>query len=794
MKKLYMLTVACTLCCMAICHAQTRYWRGPANGNWNNTGNWSADGIATGASVPNGAGFIAIFDQGAPAVNIDLGAINLLSLVVTNNITAKLYTSIASTITTTGNGSPNYAVRIDAGSRLEDSVAADVPFNIAISNAAAAQINGTWYFGGHPSVTNGANGPHFSVPAASGAGTIVNIGGTVVIGNKAWINATNASINYLSFNAGSELRIARDGSSTPRAAWSASSTIRITGSVTGAPAINGPSSFSIGNLIFDCAGMANEIGWSLPLGMTIAGNFEVLNTNNNNLVLAYAFASPVASLDYLVNGNFSISGNSWVTQGNTNNLLDKPCILQVNGDFIQSGGRFDLRAASITTATKPTELKIKGNFTQTAGTFGSASPVTGADLFVVELNGTAAQQIDIASNTIDNTTNQVTLRMNNVNGAALLKPLSVGMLAWTGSNGIISAGGNALTVNNTDPAAVNGAGTNAFVAGGEVIRKTATNLAYSFPTGGTVYRPCELIPSTVTPSEYSARYYPNAYSSTAFSTPLYKVSNAEYWDIGKLSGSDAAVKLTLAAAVPGAFAPDKVVVAHFNTGTSRWESVKGLTGTEITPGNSPSGSATSELLSSFSPFTFGVIPGSPLPVYLVAFNAKKLTNTSAKLDWTITASSNPDRFEVLRSEDGASFHSIGTVKAAAQQLVFSFVDEQLPKKTAYYQLRMIDQQGVVMMSKIVPVFNNTEGWVINSMMPTLVTSQAKLNISASSRATIRLAVTDMYGRVVHQQQTSLSAGSQDVWLNFSHLAAGAYQITGYLDNGQKTGSFRFIKQ
>jgi hypothetical protein len=620
----------------------------------------------------------------------------------------------------------------------------------------------------------------------------VDVSGSIIIGNKGWIEAANSSLNYLFFNAGSELRIARDGLSTPRATWNATSTIRITGAVTGAAAINGPNNFSIGNLIFDCPGMSNEINWGLPIGMTIAGNFQVLNTNNNNLILAYAFAVSGAALDYLVNGFFQIGSNSWVTLGNNNALADNSSSLQVNGNFIQSGGRFDLRGSAITAATRPTVVKIKGSFTQTSGTFGCASTATGANLFVVELNGDNPQNVDIVSNTIDNSTNQVKLRLNNVNGAILLKPLSAGRLEWTGSNGIITANGNDLTVNNPDAGSVSGAGSNAFVAGGAVVRKTASNVAYSFPVGGTAYRPCVVTPEDATASEYSARYYPTSYSSTATSTPLYKVSTSEYWNISKASGSNAAVTLSLAAAVPGAFGPDKVVVAHFN-GAS-WESAKGATGTELTPGNTPTGSVTSEVLSSFSPFTFGVVPGSPLPVYLVAFNGKKLTNTSAKLDWTITATSNPDRFEILRSEDGTSFHQIGTVRAAAQQLAFSFVDEQLPKKTAYYQLRMIDQQGVVNMSKIVTIFSNAEGWVINSMMPTLVTSQAKLNISASSRANIRLAVTDMYGRIIHQQQTALSAGSQDVWLNFSKLPAGAYQITGYLDNGQKTGSFRFIKQ
>lgn len=792
MKKLYMLTLACTLCCIATSHAQTRYWRGPVNGNWNNSANWSEDGITTGASVPNGAGFIVNFDQGAPVVNVDLPAVSLLSMVVSNNVTAKIYSSISTVITATGTGGPDYALLIEAGSRLEDSVSADVPFSFAFSDGAAALIDGTWYFGGHSSVVNTSNGPRFSLPLASGMGNHVDVNGAIILGNKSWIQADNNSLNYLFFNAGSEFRIARDGSNSPRATWDAGSTIRVTGSVTGVPSINGPTNFSIGNLIFDCPGLINEANWGLPSSMIIAGNFQVLNTNDNNLVLAYAFAAPGATQEYTVNGDFEIGANSWVTLGNKNNLLDKQCNFQVNGSYIQSGGRFDLRGAEIITATQPTTLKIKGNFTQTAGTFGCASEVTGANLFVVELNGNAPQNIDLSSNTIDNSTNQVKLRMNNVNGAILLKPLSAGRLEWTSNKGIITANGNTFTVNNADAGSVSGAGANAFVAGGAVVLKTISNVATSFPVGGTSYRPCVVTPETADPSEYSARYYPTSYSSTATSTPLYKVSNAEYWDISKASGSNATVTLTLAAAVPGAFGPDKVVVAHYD-GAS-WVSAKGATGNEITPGNSSTGSVTSELLSSFSPFTFGVVPGSPLPVYLVTFNGKKLTNTSAKLDWTITASSNPDRFEVLRSEDGTSFHQVGTVRAAAQQLSFSFVDEQLPKKTVYYQLRMIDQQGVVNMSKIVTIFSNAEGWVINSMMPTLVTSQAKLNISASSRASIRLAVTDMYGRIVHQQQTALSAGSQDIWLNFSKLPAGAYQITGYLDNGQKTGSFRFIKQ
>lgn len=793
MKKLYMLTLACTLCCIATTHAQiTRYWRGGANGLWSSTSNWSADGVSTGASVPNSSNDIAVFDQGTPTVNVS-GAVTLLSLVVTNNVTAKITATANSTFQLTGPTTTNYALRVDAGSRLENINDPGVGFIFQFNNNAKGLVNGTWYFGASGA---GAGGSSYTLPAATGQGNRLDINGTMILGLGAVPHTLASAAGYCFFNGGSECRVERNGGGTPVATWASTSTINITGNTNVVTAINVVSPYTIGNLVYNSPGLTSNLTWALPTSLVVGGNFQVLNTNNNNLILGFAGAAG-ATINYTVNGNFELSGNSIITLGNSNPGVDASWILQVNGSYSQTGGTFNLRDASVSTATYPTELRIKGNFTQTAGTFGSPATANPAnEIYAVELNGTTVQTINISSGTIDNTNNVVTLRMNNVNGAVLAAPLSVGRLSWaTANKGKITSGTNLLMVNNiaNDALTVNSPGTNAFVSG-LVGRRTNAAAALTLPTGATSYRPVDVIPNTATLSSYSGQYVASSYGVTAVSTPLYKVSNAEYWNISKMSGSDAAVQLTVSGAVPGAFGPDKLVVAHFNSGTSEWESVKGTTGTELTPGNSTTGTVTSDVLSSFSPFTFGVVPGSPLPVYLVSFNAKKVSNTAAKLDWTITASSNPDRFEVLRSEDGANFSAIGTVKAATQQLTFTFQDNQLPKKTTYYQLRMIDQQGVVMMSKIVSVFNNGEGWLINSMMPTLVTSQAKLNISASSRANIRLAVTDMYGRIVHQQQSALSAGSQDVWLNLSALPAGAYQVTGILENGVKTGSIRFVKQ
>ncbi|WP_315818185.1 T9SS type A sorting domain-containing protein [Paraflavitalea speifideaquila] len=55
-------------------------------------------------------------------------------------------------------------------------------------------------------------------------------------------------------------------------------------------------------------------------------------------------------------------------------------------------------------------------------------------------------------------------------------------------------------------------------------------------------------------------------------------------------------------------------------------------------------------------------------------------------------------------------------------------------------------------------------------------------------------VTDIYGRSVKQQIHTLTNGNQEIWLNLATLPTGTYQVTGYLQNGEKTSSIRFIKQ
>ena len=800
MKKFYVFIVAC-LSSVTLLQAQTRFWVGPSGGsggNWNDAANWAAtSGGAGGQSVPNGASFDVIFDQNA-LVNVDVDVITLNTLSVTNSRTATLFVTASSsglpdiTVNSTSLVAPG--LRIDAGSVLIDSTATNgILFTTTFASGAKGLINGKWYFAGGPGV---ANGTTFQVPATSGLGNRIDVNGTIQFRDGTLSpQAGNTGHEYIFFNSGSTFWLDRNGGNSPRATWNSNSTILVTGSTTTLPSINIGSSIDIGNLTLNVPGLVPAVaGWSLSNNLVIKGNLSVQNTNNKIVVLASNGGGIVNDFDYTVNGNFNISGTSRVALGNATNA-NKVATLQVDGALNFGGTSFDIQISN-NVVNNPTTLRVRGHINHTAGTFGSSANITSTttDLYVLELDG-AGNQIITSTGTIDNASHEITLKMNNPAGATLAAPLTVGKISFNSLNKgrLTTTTANPLTIANTGTHAlvVNSPDNNGFV-NGPARRATATTGTYVVPTGkGTTYHAFEFIPSAVTPSVYQAEYFNTAFSDLSVVTPLNGVTNLEYWSASVISGVDARYQLSLnGTAVPGAGAGDAVVVARYNG--SDWVDYS-AGGAQITPGNSTTGSARTAFTSNSAFFTFGFGVAGSLPINLLTFDARKLSGDNAEVSWKISANSNPEKFEVLRSTDGRNFSSVGTVVAGSGQTDYSFVDNSLPKATTYYRLGMLDKDGRTTYSRIVAVFNSAKGTLLTSLIPTMVTSSAKLSISSSDKGSMQLIITDMQGRIVQRQTIAVSVGSQDNWLYLSTLPKGAYQVSGYMNN-EKIGTIRFVKQ
>lgn len=99
---------------------------------------------------------------------------------------------------------------------------------------------------------------------------------------------------------------------------------------------------------------------------------------------------------------------------------------------------------------------------------------------------------------------------------------------------------------------------------------------------------------------------------------------------------------------------------------------------------------------------------TPLPVTLLGFTAERLTGHRALLRWETSMEEHLDRYEILRSTDGSSFHMIGTVTAAGSRN-YAYTDDQPANGHNYYRLSIRDKNGTTAYSPIRHVVFQPEG-------------------------------------------------------------------------------------
>ena len=194
--------------------------------------------------------------------------------------------------------------------------------------------------------------------------------------------------------------------------------------------------------------------------------------------------------------------------------------------------------------------------------------------------------------------------------------------------------------------------------------------------------------------------------------------------------------------------------------------------------------------------TFDIsVTGAALPISIEYFKGSKQSN-GHQLDWKVTCLNSPTVTLLLeRSADGRNFKTINSQSATSTRCLqpFSFTDASPLAGINYYRLKTIDIDGKINYSTIVALLNKDKGFEIVSIMPNPVATKAMLSISSAQKSTMEIIVTDLAGKQLSKQRVVLLAGSNQVSLNLSNLAAGSYQVTGVTDEGERK-SLRFVKQ
>jgi GEVED domain/Secretion system C-terminal sorting domain len=172
----------------------------------------------------------------------------------------------------------------------------------------------------------------------------------------------------------------------------------------------------------------------------------------------------------------------------------------------------------------------------------------------------------------------------------------------------------------------------------------------------------------------------------------------------------------------------------------------------------------------------------PLSANLVAFDAKAVSNSTARLTWTTTFEETLSGFTIERSADGTNWNSIGFLNAKGDKRSgineYVFNDMQALKGKSYYRLKLLDANGVFHYSEVKSI-QMKDMLTLISVMPNPAKDNATVYISnisiANTNATVILM--DMQGNKMSTQKFLLVPGANSITLkNLDKLSRGAYIV------------------
>ena len=328
-------------------------------------------------------------------------------------------------------------------------------------------------------------------------------------------------------------------------------------------------------------------------------------------------------------------------------------------------------------------VNISNGYIVVEGSIANAGTLSGSNGTTLELGGTtdgailAGGTYNLSNLTVNKTAGNVTSAADlNVNGTFVI---NAGVL-YMGDNKI-NLGVNASATSNSPSAYVEGTMT----------KKGAS--AVTFPIGNGRRAMIGIAPSGAPVSSvYTAsyQYTPDGEDRANRADALARVSGLECWNVTGTapssltlhwdSGDDSQINNMAA-----------LVVAHLTGG--KWELVNVVS----RDGLPEAGSITTEVVNSYSPFTFGStdLEVNPLPVEIVDFTGRQDGN-SVVLEWITLSEKDNDYFEIERSTDGENFVTLGRADGAGNSTIrldYSFADNEPVQGRAYYRLSQVDYDG-----------------------------------------------------------------------------------------------------
>jgi hypothetical protein len=204
-----------------------------------------------------------------------------------------------------------------------------------------------------------------------------------------------------------------------------------------------------------------------------------------------------------------------------------------------------------------------------------------------------------------------------------------------------------------------------------------------------------------------------------------------------------------------------------------------------------SGSATQETVNiSNISITY---PATTLPVSLTSFTGEN-TNSGVLLNWKTASEQNNSHFEISRAGEDKNFKFLSRINGKGNSDVlqnYNFNDNNPLNGNNYYQLKQVDFDGKeTIFNQLVAVKSSLN----NQSFKVSVTEEGLLNahIYAASSASGKIAIYDMNGRKVFEEQVSLQEGQNVFNKTIPAIQTGVY-VARVLANGLNAET-KFVKK
>lgn len=196
---------------------------------------------------------------------------------------------------------------------------------------------------------------------------------------------------------------------------------------------------------------------------------------------------------------------------------------------------------------------------------------------------------------------------------------------------------------------------------------------------------------------------------------------------------------------------------------------------------------------SFSGGTGAVIlvPITLLPVDWLYFDGTTDNETNF-LTWGTESEDNSSHFNILRSQDGINFESIGTVAAQGKStstVHYTFDDKNPFTAENYYKLELVDNNGEVTVSNIL-MLNVIREQTPYSFYPNPTDDLLYYRYEAKAKEVLKIEVMDVVGRILELREVETKVGLNNIPTDLNRYSPGTYIIRVH---NKQTGNVHIAK-